>query len=272
MTNSIHPKEMVDCEICTFRSEKRFFKSYKSWEFLCPVCFNRESSLSSLSRELEQTDAATAKLRHINDVGENEDNPAFSSREAFFTAERTEIDKICSDGTLSEQIIALKQRNDQWQMVLFEAQSRQYAVYQKQQELTYQLRAEEREKLGIADSTYVTGGINPSNVKPTVKKERTSATDKALINMARLLFSKQLALLDLAQKAIFAEHPEYFSNGELVAQHREAYHTAILKFGALTLEQAVERARDMTRNAKAKQVQSLANGSLKLSEVPNKEA
>lgn len=238
----------MKCEICENDFDKTELRSFKRFDHLCSVCYAKESTIPvNTDRKL-----TPAEIKNQDDI---------KAREDFFNAEVTAIKDI--PGTPFERANAVKARIDGWKKILFEASNREYAAFKTLQDLARELTREEREKLKLVDTTYTPSTVV---VKPKAPKTRMSAEDKALSQMAKTIFGKKLLMQESADKACYAEHPDWWNNGSVIAGKQKEYEAYLTNRGAMTMEMAIAQMKQTVRNARATNFQQLANGERSLSD------
>jgi len=248
--------EKVECESCHLPIDKDKAKSFKRFDYLCPLCHKRESSIIP-EKPAEPTKSDTEK---VHTVWKEIKSADVTKREEYFNAEAQDIALI--SGTVYERAIKLKDRIEKYKNLLFEMAVRENANLVHLHQLSSQLRKEERESLKIQNIEY--SPLEPKVTK--AKGPRLSKEDKSLQVMAQAVFGKKLALLDEVNKKSFVEHPDWWNNGEVKSVHHTAYIEYVEKHGAMTIEQAIARMKEVVRNSRAKQFTELAEGTRALSD------
>lgn len=244
--------EHVTCNVCSKDVLKNTTENIANI-VMCAECYQKERELQEDSAKSENV---AARIEQVNSGFTKK----ASKREQFFVEEKTALNDL--KGTISEQYQQVKARIDEWQEVLFEAGVKRESSYVKLQELARQLRADEREALGVKHIEYNPGELNLSNVKPIVKKERQSAEDKSISKMAQVLFGKKIALGNMVQTVIAKEHPEYFLNGLVREEFKRTIEAIHQEKGTMTDSMAEEHVKSTIRGAKAATITGIAEGKL----------
>lgn len=248
--------EKVICEICNISFDKKFARPFFKYNTLCIACFTRESVAPVADSEKSITE------EELENRQTNDRMSGLSVKQEFFIAEKTSLSELESL-TIPEQYQAIQARIDGWSMQILEANTKREADFSKLMELRSVLTIEERAKLKIAHNEYNPGSLNAANVKPVVSKARMSKDDKAMLNMATIIFGKKMAVCNTLQKTMFTEHPEYYVNGEVRNEFKAVVDAYILNNGGMTDEQALAAVKESVQGAKKATIAAIADGTQK---------
>lgn len=183
MTNKTTATNIPDeCDCCTNGGPFVKFMSMK----MCMDCYNKQKAHMAPEAQNQRLETAR-EIANINLTVARETDAALTVRTDLFNASTTailELKKLIDeDETITNKPYALaeelKNRFNHFKQVIFKAQeeiidatSNQRAIQSYLNQIANQLRAEEREKLKIADLNYKPNPVKPVSSGPSEKTVR----------------------------------------------------------------------------------------------------